>query len=84
MVSQVSKLITPWGAPLRGTVSINTAFERGVLLYALRGSILGRRHGFKSRPPFPEAKAEVDGRLGESEQARPEARDDEGEGTLVR
>ena len=43
----------PLGFLSGGRCLITTAFERGTPLYALRGSILGRRYGFKSRPPFP-------------------------------
>jgi hypothetical protein len=46
-------VITPWDAPL-GDAWCRYRHLRGcVLLYALRGSIFGRRQGFKSPPPFP-------------------------------
>ena len=34
-------------------VSLPPTFEGVVLLYVLRGSIFGRRQGFKTPPPFP-------------------------------
>ena len=34
-------------------MSLPPIFEGVVLLYALRGSIFGRRQGFKTPPPFP-------------------------------
>jgi hypothetical protein len=41
------------GRPSRSCGVVTNTFGRGTLLYALRGSIFGRRLGFKFPPPFP-------------------------------